>query len=400
MAKGRTSRSRLGVYQDGPFTIVDSDLGTRLAPHPVDAPFLRFVSGVAEHFEALVVFARVVDEPVAVHDLLLDADVEAVRLPDYGSLSRLGAVARATFGTGRALWRGLARVDVVWAFGPQPFELLLVLLATLRGKRVVLGVRQDTRAYFAARQPDPSWKPVVALALVLDTLHRMIARRVRSTVVGSLNARRYAGGRAPVLTMSPTLVTAADIVEELPARDWSGVVELLTVGRIDREKNPFLLIEALRELERLRPGRFRLRWAGTGPLAEQVRRRADELGVGERLELLGHVRIPALFDVYRSAHLFVHVSLTEGVPQVIVEAHASGTPVVATEVGGVAEAVAGGAAGLLVPASDPHALTRAVLRLTDDGELRRRLAARGLELARARTLEAEAARVAHFIREP
>lgn len=203
-----------------------------------------------------------------------------------------------------------------------------------------------------------------------------------------------------MLTMSPTLVTAADIVEELPARDWSGVVELLTVGRIDREKNPFLLIEALRELERLRPGRFRLRWAGTGPLAEQVRRRADELGVGERLELLGHVRIPALFDVYRSAHLFVHVSLTEGVPQVIVEAHASGTPVVATEVGGVAEAVAGGAAGLLVPASDLHALTRAVLRLTDDGALRRRLAARGLELARDRTLEAEAARVAHFIREP
>ncbi len=390
---------RLGVYQDGPFTIIEDEGGSRLAPHPVDAPFLRFVCGVAEHFDELVVFARVVDARTATGELLLPGNVGIVRLPDYGNLTRLGAVLRSGVSTATAFWRGLDRVDVVWAFGPQPFELLLVALAALRRKRVVLGVRQETPAYFRARLPGPRWKPVLALVGVLDAAHRLVARRARSTVVGPVNERRYSSGRGRVLAMTPTLVTAADVVAEPPEHDWNGTVDLLTVGRIDPEKNPFLLLDVLAQLERARPGRFRLRWAGVGPLADQVQRRAAELGLENNVQMLGYVPTPSLFEVYRSAHVFVHVSLTEGVPQVLVEALASGTPVVATDVGGVSAGLAGGEAGLLVPPADSHAMTEAVLRLTDDAALRERLTARGLEVARTRTLEAEAGRVAAFMRQ-
>jgi glycosyltransferase involved in cell wall biosynthesis len=104
-----------------------------------------------------------------------------------------------------------------------------------------------------------------------------------------------------------------------------------------------------------------------------------------------------LMALYRSAHVFVHVSRTEGVPQVLVEAMACGTPVVATDVGGVGSALDRGRAGLLVPPGDADALVRAIVRLIDDGELRRQLVARGLELASHVTLEAEAARVAAFV---
>jgi glycosyltransferase involved in cell wall biosynthesis len=86
------------------------------------------------------------------------------------------------------------------------------------------------------------------------------------------------------------------------------------------------------------------------------------------------------------------------VPQVLAEALASGTPVIATDVGGVAAALEHGEVGLLVPPADAPALVEAVLRLSDDAELRSRLAERGLELARGRTLEAEAARVAGFLK--
>jgi glycosyltransferase involved in cell wall biosynthesis len=72
--------------------------------------------------------------------------------------------------------------------------------------------------------------------------------------------------------------------------------------------------------------------------------------------------------------------------------------VVATAVGGVPSALGGGEAGVLVPPSDLDALVAAILRLTDDAELRERLVERGLELADGYTLESTSARVARFIR--
>jgi glycosyltransferase involved in cell wall biosynthesis len=394
-----SSPARLGVYQDGPFHPVETQEGRRIAPDPVDAPFLRFVREVAEQYGSLTVFARTVATGDVDPRLLLPAGVRVVDLPDYGNLRRLPAVARASVRTSVAFWRGLDEVDTVWAFGPHPFELLLVLLAGLRRKRVVLGVRQDTPAYFRSRLPSARWKPVLAGVRVLDGLNRLLARRLPATVVGEAAAGRYRSRRGHVLAMAPSLVAAADVVSTPPERDWSGEIGLFTVGRIDAEKNPLLVVEAMAALERDRSGRFRLRWAGVGPLAGDVRRRAEELGVGHRIELLGYVPFgPQLLELYRSAHMLVHVSLTEGVPQVLVEALASGTPIVATDVGGVGAALEGGRAGLLVPPADVQALTAAVFRLSDDAELRARLVARGLELARERTLEAEAERVANFLR--
>jgi glycosyltransferase involved in cell wall biosynthesis len=395
------AQTRLGVYQDGAFRLVVLDGDERLAPDPADFPFLRFVSEVAERFDGCVVFARVGSSASSEPGLVLPAHLRPVRLPDYGSVRRLWAVARTTGRTTRSFWRGLAQVDVVWTFGPHPFGLLLVALASARGKRVVLGVRQDTLEYYRARLPSPRWKPVLGPIRVMDALNRFLARRLPATVVGDAAAERYARGRARVLTMRPSLVRAADVVEEPEHRDWSGVIEVLTVGRIDAEKNPFLLVDAVAELERLRPGRYRLRWVGTGPLTESVRARAAQAGLGDRFELPGYVPFgPELLALYRRAHALVHVSLTEGVPQVLVEALASGTPVVATDVGGIGAALEDGRAGLLVPPADREAVVEAVLRLTDDAELRTRLVDRGLELARDWTLEAEAARVAAFLQGP
>lgn len=391
---------RLGVFQDGPFRLVaGTDGDRRVVPDPADAPFLRFAGEVASHFDAYVVFARIaVSAPIDERPTLSER-AEVVELPDFGGLRNLARLARVAAATGQAFWRGVGRVDIVWTFGPHPLELLLVAIARLRGRRVVLGVRQDTPRYFRARLPGRRWEPVLCAVLVLDRFHRLLARRMPATVVGTANARRYPG-RA-VLAMTPSLVRAADVVQVPAGRDWDGEIALLTVGRIDREKNPYLLVDALAALERARPGRFRLRWVGVGPLSHEVRRRADEAGVGDRFELPGYLPFGSeLLDLYRRAHAFVHVSLTEGVPQVLMEAHASGTPIVATDVGGVADALERGGAGLLVPPDDADALVAALLRVADDEALRERLVGRGLELARGRTLEVEASRVAAFLRDP
>ncbi len=130
----------------------------------------------------------------------------------------------------------------------------------------------------------------------------------------------------------------------------------LTVGRLETEKNPLLLVDALARLEAAEPGRYRLTWVGRGPLEEQVTQRIHEHGLADRVTVRSYVPFgPELLDLYRRADLFVHVSLSEGFPKVLIEAFASATPIVATDVGGVRSAVDDGRlpSSSLLPISTP-----------------------------------------------
>ncbi|MER3408618.1 MAG: hypothetical protein C4306_00585 [Thermoleophilia bacterium] len=385
---------RLGLYVDVSYRAVRTREGCR---YSTDRAFLLFACRVGSRFRSLAVFGR--REEASVHaDYILPTDVSLVALPHYESLRRVSAVARVALGTAAAFWRGLDRVDAVWVFGPHPLGIALVLLALLRRKRVVLGIRQDTMAYYRARLPSPAWAPALLLVTVLDAAYRLLARRVPATIVGEEAARRYGGPRPGLLVMSVSLVPETAVVEGALERDWSGTIELLSVGRLEPEKAPLLAVEALAALERRLPGRFRLTWIGRGSLEKAVRERARALGVAGQLDLPGYIPFGhELLERYRRAHLLVHTAVTEGLPQVLLEAHASALPVVATDVGSVRSALDGGAAGLVVPPGDREALAEAVLRLVEDANLRARLVERGLELARERTLEREAARAAAFI---
>jgi glycosyltransferase involved in cell wall biosynthesis len=392
--------TRLGIYVDGPYRVVETPDGPRVAPDPADFPFLTFACTVGSEFDSTVVFGRATDaDQASTTELLLPTGVTMAALPPYESLRRIGQVVGAATGTMRGFWRGLSRVDAVWVFGPHPFSFVLVAFGLLQRKGVVLGVRQDTKAYFRQRMPNARWKPALVAADGLDLGYRFLSRFVQTTPVGDELARHYGGARPNLLPIGVSLVRDADVVERPGERDWSGTIELLTVGRIEQEKNPLLLVDILARLEGDRPGRYRLTWAGTGPLADAVLERARELGVDDRIELLGFVAFGSdLLARYRSSHMFVHVSLTEGVPAVLIEALASGTPVVATDVGGVSAMLEQGAAGLLVPPRDVDSFVEAVYRVGDDAELRERLIERGLSIVRSMTADSQAKRIASFIK--
>jgi glycosyltransferase involved in cell wall biosynthesis len=385
--------ARLGVYVDDIYRIVQTPKGPR---YSTDRAFLIFACEVGSRFADVALFGRGVDaqEP---SEYVLPERVRLIRLPHYGSLTELGRVSRATAGTLRAMWRGLSDVEVVWAFGPHPFALGLVVLATLRGRTVVLGVRQDTLAYHRSRLPSKAWTPILGFIRVIDAAYALLARGVPLTAVGATVAHRYRKGKPP-LPIIVSLIRESDVLSKPPSRDWAGAIELMTVGRLEPEKNPLLVVEALAQLDARSGGRYHLTWVGRGAMESAVRRRAEELGIADRITLRGYVPFgESLLDLYRGAHIFLHVSLTEGVPQVIVEAFASGTPVVATDVGGVAGAVGGGDAALLVPPRDAGAIVAAVERLLVDEAFRGRLIENGLAFAREHTLEREADRVAAFI---
>ena len=132
-------------------------------------------------------------------------------------------------------------------------------------------------------------------------------------------------------------------------------------------------------------------------MREQLEDRLEELGVADSVRLLGYVPIDdGLMQIYRDSAAFLHVSWTEGFPQVLVEAFAAGIPVVATAVGGV-PAVATGRARL-VPPGDVDAAVAQLRALADDVPGRGASIRAGLQFAATITLEAEATRLLTFIK--
>jgi colanic acid/amylovoran biosynthesis glycosyltransferase len=129
--------------------------------------------------------------------------------------------------------------------------------------------------------------------------------------------------------------------------------------------------------------------AGTGPLEAELRGRADQLGVAGRVHFAGFLEQPALRDLLASAHVFLHPSETvdgdtEGIPNGLLEAMASGLPVVATRHGGIPEAVENGVSGLLCAERNAGEVAAAVERLIGDPALYADIAANGAASAHAK----------------
>jgi glycosyltransferase involved in cell wall biosynthesis len=357
-----------------------------------DRSLVVFIAGVAAAAEHTVLLGQLDPDLPRAHYRVPD-ELNFVGLPPYPTLLTVRAPL-AMLRSLRRFWRVLRDVDVVWLLGPHPLCLAFAAIATVRRRRVALGVRQDFPAYVRSRHPG---RRIVHLAGdVLEFSYRRLARRWPTVVVGPELARHYSRARR-LLSISVSLVRDSDIVNgsDMSNGNWGGERTVLSVGRFETEKNPLMLADVLARLD---GGDWRLLICGEGPLEGELRARLRELAVEDRTEFLGYMPIhDGLMDRYRAADAFLHVSWTEGMPQVLLEAFASGTPVVATAVGGVSE-VAGDAA-LLIPPGDPDAAARALERLAAAPELRRRLVAAGIERLRGQTLEAQSARVAAFLAE-
>ena len=153
---------------------------------------------------------------------------------------------------------------------------------------------------------------------------------------------------------------------------------LLCVGRMaDARKRCDLLVEAYARLcHRLQDPPELLLVGNTGP-TEATWARAEELGVRDRIVFRRDVSRDELAQLYRSASVYVLSSDEEGLGVVILEAMASGLPVVSTDCGGPSTSVVHGETGLLVPRSDPEALASALESLFADSALRSRMGAAG-----------------------
>lgn len=320
--------------------------------------------------------------------------IDFVALPHYPSLARPHRVLGAFAESVRVFWGSLDQVDAVWLLGPHPFGVPFALLARARGRRVALGVRQDLPVYVSHRHPGN--RSLRLFALALEGAWRLLGRFFAVVVVGPDLARRYRRAHR-LLPISISLVAESAIASERDAevRDYTGPIEILSVGRVDAEKNPLLLADVMAELAA--DGRdWRLTVVGDGDLTDELEQRARTLGVADRVKLAGFIALDdGLLERYRSSHLLLHCSWTEGVPQVLLEAFAARLPIVATAVGGVPDAAAGAAE--LVPPGNARAAATAVRRIVGDPELRRELTREGAARAHENSMEAVTRQVASFL---
>jgi sugar transferase (PEP-CTERM/EpsH1 system associated) len=161
-----------------------------------------------------------------------------------------------------------------------------------------------------------------------------------------------------------------------PAAVQRVTVTLGTVGRLDPVKNHASLLEAFASLRERVPG-VHLTIVGDGPLRPDLEARIGALGLQQAVHLAGACNDTA--ELIRSFDVFVLPSINEGISNTLLEAMATGLPVVAARVGGNPELVMDGVTGRLYDPGQAGALARAVLPYLTDPALRRAHGAAGRE---------------------
>jgi glycosyltransferase involved in cell wall biosynthesis/predicted metal-dependent phosphoesterase TrpH len=307
-------------------------------------------------------------DPIADRRLGAVAEVE---VPFYAGL-RVGVPSLPTIV--EALADG--RYDLVHVCSPGPAGVAALLTARIMDLPVLGSYHTELAAYAGVRSADPMLEAFAqgAMAMFYSQCSVVLSPSEASdAVLAGLGIGAERVGRWD---------RGVDLDRFSPARrrpgSLPGAVNVLYAGRLTREKGADLLADAFLAA-RERDPRLHLVLAGGGPEEGALRER-----LGAHATFLGWLEGDALADAYAGADLFLFASRTDTFGQVLLEAQASGLPVVAVAEGGPCSIVADGVTGRLVPAdADAAALADAVVALAADPAARARLA----ENARAAVAE-------------
>ncbi|MCX8006021.1 MAG: glycosyltransferase [Burkholderiaceae bacterium] len=278
-------------------------------------------------------------------------------LPRVGAALRLrslaGAYARVAAALRRDGWEG----EVVDAHYLYPDAVAAAAVARRLSLPLVVTARGSDVNYFA-RLPGPRRHILAALAQ---------ARRVITVSQALRDALVALGARAEAIEVLRNGVDTALFRRgggpEVRARLGLGAQRLVvSVGNLVPEKGHLLALEAVARLAGVH-----LLLVGEGPLHRQLIARAAQLGVKSRVHFCGNVAQAELARIYSAADVLVLASAREGWPNVLLEALACGTPVVASDVGGVREIVTDGAVGHVVSERTAEAFAAAIARTLASG---------------------------------
>lgn len=212
-----------------------------------------------------------------------------------------------------------------------------------------------------------------------------ISPRIRDELIDTHRIGRPAQYRVVPLGFDLDPFLAADAAARVRARVTLGIAPdadvVSTVGRLTAIKQQHLFLRVAELVAQRRPQALFV-VAGDGELRHELETLARDLGIAARVRFLGWRR--DLDAIYAATDVFLLTSRNEGTPVAVIESLAAGTPVVATDVGGVRDVIARDDIGLLAPFGDSASLADHVLTLLADPERRRRMGAAGRQSIAAR----------------
>lgn len=228
-----------------------------------------------------------------------------------------------------------------------------------------------------------------------DRLRRACRVFVESELIAE-DVRKWHGAEPVVMRMG---VPAAFITERSHSVGGHCVPLVVSVGALREKKGHDLLIRAVAELPHVR-----LNIAGEGPERGRLERLVRELGVGDRVALLGHLQMTDVRELLDTSTVFCLASRQtesgdrDGVPNVLIEAMARGLPVLSTDVSGIPDLVRPGC-GVVVRSDDVNAIRTALSLMLDEPDATVRLGLAAKELVRRDyTVESNWARLGGALR--
>lgn len=257
------------------------------------------------------------------------------------------------------LWRGAGRADLVhvmansgWSW--HLFAAPAVWIAALRGVPVVVNYRGGEAGAFLAR----------AAGVVRFTMRRAAVLALPSGFLQDVFGRHGMAGR-----IVPNIVDLERFRPADPPRQTGAAPHLLVARNLEAIYGNDVALRAFALLARHYP-QASLTLAGAGPERDALAAMACELGVADRVRFPGRLDRDEMAALYRDADLMLNASRVDNMPNAILEALASGVPVVTSDAGGISCMVRDRHTARLVPVDDAVAMAAAARALLDDPALR------------------------------
>jgi glycosyltransferase involved in cell wall biosynthesis/predicted metal-dependent phosphoesterase TrpH len=270
------------------------------------------------------------------------------------------------------------RYDLLHVTAPGPAGIAAMLLGRITGMTLVGSYHTELTAYAGLRTGDGGIEAMARAAIAAFYAVPSVVLSPSPAADRSLAGLGVDTGRIGRWERGVDVSRFDPVKADREA--FPGEIRVLYAGRMTREKGVDLLADSFIRAHRSEP-RLHLLLAGGGPEEGELRER-----LGDSATFLGWLEGEDLARAYASADMFLFCSRTDTYGQVVLEAGASGLPVIAVAEGGPATLIENNHTGLLCQADADH-LAGALLRLSSSPLLRRRLGTSGVEAARGRSWE-------------